>query len=174
MGLAYATSPIGGSHMRGDPAYFELFNIPEPMDPHQWKGKAKVVRAFQDLSSILDSAGICIFFTVRNLVKPNLQVQPDGIMNYLNTVTGADYTLDELIMAGQRVSTAERLFLQRAGFSRKDDSLPDRLTKQPMPKGPSKGLVCHLDEMLDEYYQEQNWDENGHPTLERLKELGLS
>ncbi|MGD9223175.1 MAG: aldehyde ferredoxin oxidoreductase family protein, partial [Desulfobacteraceae bacterium] len=31
MGLAYATSPIGGSHMRGDPAYFELFSVPEAM-----------------------------------------------------------------------------------------------------------------------------------------------
>ncbi|MCG8620097.1 MAG: aldehyde ferredoxin oxidoreductase family protein, partial [Desulfobacterales bacterium] len=37
MGLAYATSPIGGSHMRGDPAYFELFSVPESMDPHEWK-----------------------------------------------------------------------------------------------------------------------------------------
>lgn len=29
IGLAYATSPIRGSHMRGDPAYFELFGAPQ-------------------------------------------------------------------------------------------------------------------------------------------------
>jgi aldehyde:ferredoxin oxidoreductase len=33
MGLAYATSPIGVSHMRGDPAYFEILVIPTLLDP---------------------------------------------------------------------------------------------------------------------------------------------
>ncbi len=28
MGLAYATSPVGASHMRGDPAYIELLGSP--------------------------------------------------------------------------------------------------------------------------------------------------
>lgn len=173
MGLAYATSPIGGSHMRGDPAYFELFGIPEPVDPHEWKGKAKPTRAFQDHSAIIDSAGLCIFFTVRNLVEKNLEVAPTGVLEYLNAATGADYTLEELSAAGQRIINAERLFLVRAGFSRKDDSLPKRLTEVPMPEGPAKGLVCHLEEMLDEYYELQKWTADGIPTPERLKELGL-
>ncbi len=60
-----------------------------------------------------------------------------------------------------------------AGFSRKDDSLPDRLTKTPAPTGPAKGLVCQLDKMLDEYYQERNWTEDGIPTKEALDRLGL-
>ncbi|WP_457554261.1 aldehyde ferredoxin oxidoreductase family protein [Desulfobacula sp.] len=174
MGLAYATSPIGGSHMRGDPAYFELFSVPKSMDPHIWEGKAKVTKAFQDLSAIIDSAGLCIFFAVRNLAAKDLGVAPTGILEYINAATGIDYTLEELMQAGERVITAERLFLTKAGFSRKDDSLPDRLTKVPMPKGPAKGLVCHLDEMLDEYYEEQNWTDDGIPREERLEELGLS
>jgi aldehyde:ferredoxin oxidoreductase len=103
MGLAYATSPIGGSHMRGDPAYFELFGIPQPMDPHQWEGKAKVTKAFQDLSAIIDSAGLCIFFAVRNLAAKDLGVAPVGILEYLNAATGADYTLEELMQAGERI-----------------------------------------------------------------------
>lgn len=174
MGLAYATSPIGGSHMRGDPAYFELFGVPKPMDPLQWKGKAKVTKAYQDLSAIIDSAGLCIFFAVRNLAAKDLGVAPVGILEYLNAATGADYTLEELMKAGERIINAERLFLSRAGFSRKDDTLPDRLTKTPAPTGPAKGMVCHLDEMLEEYYREQNWTADGIPTEERLRELGLA
>ncbi len=174
MGLAYATSPIGGSHMRGDPAYFELFGIPKPVDPHEWKGKAKLTKSFQDLSAIIDSVGLCIFFAVRNLTEKSLDVPPTGIMEYLNAATGADYTLDELLRAGERIITAERLFLNKAGFSRKDDTLPKRLTDEPMPTGPAKGMVCHLAEMLDEYYQEQNWTSDGIPKQARLKELGLS
>lgn len=174
MGLAYATSPIGGSHMRGDPAYFELFGVPEFMDPHQWEGKAKVTKAYQDLSAIIDSAGLCIFFAVRNLAAKDLGVAPVGILEYLNAATGADYTLAELMRAGERIINAERLFLTRAGFDRKDDSLPERLTRTPMPEGPAKGRVCHLDKMLDEYYRVQEWTEDGVPTKAVLERLGLT
>ncbi len=173
MGLAYATSPIGGSHMRGDPAYFELFGVPQAMDPLQWEGKATVTKAYQDLSAIIDSAGLCIFFAVRNLAAKDLGVAPVGILEYLNAATGADYSLEDLMQAGQRIINAERLFLTRAGFSRKDDSIPDRLTKTPAPTGPAKGLVCHLDEMLDEYYKVQGWSGDGIPGKAVLDRLGL-
>jgi len=173
MGLAYATSPIGGSHMRGDPAYFELFGIPKPMDPLEWKGKARPTQAFQDHSAIIDSAGLCIFFTVRNLVEKDLEIAPTGILEYMNAVTGADYTLKELSDAGQRIINAERMYLIKAGFTRQDDSLPKRLTEEPMPAGPAEGHVCHLDEMLDDYYQEREWTSDGIPTPEKLASLGL-
>jgi len=42
MGLAYATSPIGASHMRGDPACFELLGVPKNIDRFARQGKAKV------------------------------------------------------------------------------------------------------------------------------------
>lgn len=174
MGLAYATSPIGGSHMRGDPAYFELFGVPESMDPQQWEGKAKVTKAYQDLSAIIDSAGLCIFFAVRNLAAKDLGVAPVGILEYLNAATGAGYRLEELMQAGERIINAERLFLVRAGFTRKDDSLPGRLTEEPSLSGPAKGMVCHLEEMLEEYYQVQGWTENGVPAEQVLNRLGLA
>ena len=173
MGLAYATSPIGGSHMRGDPAYFELFGVPEKVDPLEWRGKARITKDFQDLSAIIDAAGLCIFFAVRNLAGKSLDVPPTGILEYLNAATGAGYTLAELIRAGERIITAERQFLVQAGFSRRDDTLPKRLTAEPLPDGPAKGMVCHLEEMLDEYYREQNWSADGFPTPARLKQLGL-
>ena len=174
MGLAYATSPIGGSHMRGDPAYFELFGVPEYMDPHQWQGKGKVTKAYQDLSAIIDSAGLCIFFAVRNLAAKDLGVAPVGILEYMNAATGADYTLEELMQAGERIINAERLFLVKAGFTRKDDSLPKRLTEVPAPTGPAKGKVCHLDEMLNEYYEARNWTADGIPQKELLDKLSLA
>jgi aldehyde:ferredoxin oxidoreductase len=34
-------------------------------------------------------------------------------------------------------------------------------------------MVCHLDEMLIEYYQLRGWNQNGIPTEKKLKELGL-
>ena len=172
-GLNYATSPIGGSHCRAHMAYCEMVGIPKAIDPHEWKGKARLVKLWQDVFSLIDSAGLCIFFAARNLLRPELEIYPDLILEYLNAVTGAEYSLDELVKAGERILNAERMFLIRAGFSRKDDTLPRRLTHEPLTEGPAKGKVSHLEEMLEEYYQERGWTREGIPTESKLKELGL-
>ncbi len=174
MGLAYATSPIGGSHMRGDPAYFEIFGTTFSMDPLATKGKAGPTKRVQDLSAIVDAAGLCIFFGARMLAEKNDTMAPTGMLQYLNTATGADYSLEELVNAAERIINAERMFIVNAGFDRKDDSLPERITKDPMPSGPAKGEVCDLDTMLDDYYKVQGWDNNGIPREETLRGLGLT
>lgn len=174
MGLAYATSPIGGSHMRGDPAYFELIGVPSLVDPLDWKSKPPLVKIWQDFFCVIDAAGLCVFFSVRNLARPVVEMPPEGILEYLNAATGANYTLAELVQAGERIANAERLYLSKMGVSKKDDTLPPRLTQEPMPTGPAKGHVCHLEEMLGEYYQLRGWTPDGVPTTEKLRELGLA
>jgi len=173
VGLNYATSPIGGSHCRAHMAYAEMVGIPKPLDPHEWKGKAKLTKFWQDVFSIIDSAGLCLFFAVRNLLRPDLEIYPDGVLEYLNAATGAEYSLAELMKAGERTLNAERVFLIRAGFGRKDDALPERLTGEPFTSGPSQGKVSHLEEMLGEYYQARGWNSEGVPTDAKLRELGL-
>lgn len=173
LALAYATSPIGGSHMRAQTAYFEVFGVPTLVDPQDWKSKPKLVKLHQEMSSIIDSTGVCYFFAIRYYVGAKLEVTPEGFCNFLNAVTGAEYTIEEVQKAGERIFNAERQFMVKAGFSRKDDSLPERFTKTPMPEGPAKGLVAHIDEMLEEYYKIRGWDQNGIPTKEKLKDLGL-
>jgi len=173
MGLAYATSPIGASHMRGDPAYFELLGVPTNLDPLTWEDKPPIVAKWQDVFSIIDSAGLCVFFTIRYLVEQTLAASPTGIMELLNAATGAGYTIDELEKAGERIFNAERLFLKRSGFSSQHDSLPPRITVEPLPDGPAKGMICHLDQMLDQYYKLREWTDEGFPGEGKLKDLGL-
>ena len=68
----------------------------------------------------------------------------------------------------------KRLFNKREGITRKDDSLPDRFTKEPMPEGPGKGQTVDLDPMLDDYYRLRGWDlKTGLPTEETIKRLSL-
>ena len=173
MGLAYATSPIGASHMRGDPAYIELLGVPILVDPLSWKDKPQIVKDWQDVFAVIDAAGLCVFFTVRNLVTPTRDIRPKGIMELVNAATGAGYTVEELVRAGERIFNSERLFMVQAGFSREDDLLPPRMLQEPLPDGPGQGSVCHLEEMLQEYYRLRGWNEKGSPTEEKLKELGL-
>ena len=173
MGLAYATSPVGASHMRGDPAYIELLGVPMLLDPLSWDDKSDLIKDWQDTFTVIDAAGLCVFFSVRNLVTPTRDIRPAGITELLNAATGAGYELQDVVRAGERIFNAERIFMVRAGLSRKDDSLPPRILEEPLPDGPAKGHVCHLTEMLDTYYRLRGWDPNGVPTAHKLEELGL-
>jgi aldehyde:ferredoxin oxidoreductase len=173
MGLAYATSPIGASHCRAHMGYTEMVGIPQPTDRHEWKGKGSLVKRWQDVFSLIDATGVCIMFSIRNLLRQDLDILPDGILEYLNAVTGAAYTLEELTTAGERILNAERLFMARAGFDRRNDTLPIRLLREPQAEGPSKDRVVELEKMLDEYYESRGWTAQGIPTAAKLAELGL-
>jgi aldehyde:ferredoxin oxidoreductase len=165
MGLQYATSNRGGCHVRGYMVARELLGGPQKMDPFTPEGKAAATIAVQDVTAALDSSGICLFTTFA-MGAPEL-------LAMLTAATGFDYDLDEMLRAGERIWNLERLFNQRAGFSRKDDTLPKRMLAEPMPAGPAKGMTVPLDKMLPEYYRLRGWDAEGKPTRRKLASLGL-
>jgi molybdopterin converting factor small subunit len=91
----------------------------------------------------------------------------------LEAVTGYNFT-PQLMKIGARIYTLERLILNREGISRKDDLLPERVTKEAVPSGPSKGRILTEEMytvMLDEYYEARGWDEDGVPTPETIRKL---
>ena len=59
------------------------------------------------------------------------------------------------------------------GFSKKDDTLPDRMLHDAAPCGPAEGKVVELEPMLAEYYRFRGWSKDGIPTERKLSELGL-
>ncbi len=77
----------------------------------------------------------------------------------------------------ERAWNLTRLFNVREGFTRLDDTLPERLFTQGSTKGPSKGEVvdrASFEKMLDEYYDLVGWDKaTGIPKEEKLRELGI-
>ena len=95
----------------------------------------------------------------------------------VNIATGMDCSLDDAKKTAERIWNMMRAFMVREGFRRKDDKLPKRFMEEPIPTGPSKGMVIsreNLDLMLDEYYSFRGWDlKTGIPTPERLVSLGL-
>ena len=160
--------------MAGDLAYMEVFGVPKKIDPLSLERKPWYIKHFEDLFTIIDAAGLCVFLSIRYLCDTTEDVMPDRLAQLLNHATGAGYTTESLLEAGDRVYTLERLYLTRAGFSRADDTLPKRMLEEPMPEGPAKGHVVELDEMLPEFYELRGWDEDGVPTKEKLTELGLA
>ena len=165
MGLQYATSNRGACHVRGYMISAEILGVPVKMDPLTTAGKAAMNIAFPDLTAALDSSGICLFVT--------FSIGAPELVAMLKTATGFDYDVAELLLAGERIWNLEKLFNLRAGFSRKDDTLPPRLLHEPMPAGPAAGKTVPLEEMLGEYYRLRGWDEQGRPTKEKLAALRL-
>ncbi len=91
-----------------------------------------------------------------------------------SAVTGFDIDEDEVLVAGERITNLERAFNIREGLTRKDDTLPQRMLKEPYPDGPAKGQVVDLEPMIDEYYEFRGWDkDSGFPKKSKLLELEL-
>jgi len=164
-GLQYATSNRGGCHVRGYMISPEVLGIPEQLDPQELNGKPAWVKTFQDLTAVIDSAGLCLF--------TSFALTADAYRDLVKADTGFNYTTEELMKVGERVWNLERLFNLKAGFTKADDTLPKRLLEQPVAEGPNKGAVHHLSELLPLYYQVRGWSEDGVPTPEKLSELGL-
>ncbi len=162
VGLSYAISERGACHLHGSP----LSELMGGADPLTVSGKAALFKMNQLDIAVIDSAILCYFTKFGFTLKEVWQM--------INACTGFSYRNPrELEKVGERATTLARLFNVREGFTKQDDTLPGRCLTEPLPSGPAKGHVVELDAMRSEYYQLMGWDENGVPTPQRLKELGL-
>lgn len=172
MGLLYATSNKGASHMAGDTAYTELFGVGRKLDGLTYEGKAGLVRHFQDVFTLMDSAGVCVFVALRYTLDTENGYVPTRLTEIINHATGSRFTSKTLLRAAERIYNLERLFLLKAGLTRADDTLSPRMA-EPMPSGPIQGETFELARLLDDYYMARGWDAMGVPTPRKLKELGI-
>ena len=165
MGLTYATSNRGACHLRSYTVASEILGIPEKTDPLATDGKAGLVMAFQDATAVVDSAGICVFTT--------FAWSMDDIGPQIDAACEGDWSVENLMAAGERIWNLERKYNLDAGFTGKDDNLPARLLKDAAKTGPAEGKVCGLDKMLPEYYAARGWTAEGVPTNETLSRVAL-
>jgi len=165
MALSYATSNRGGCHMRAYMIAPEILGHPVFLDRFSTAGKAELVALFQDVSAVVDSAVLCRFL--------QFAVGISSFAEMLRTVIGLDFSDEELMTTGRRIYTLERLFNNRAGFGRGDDTLPPRFFNEEFQTGSSRHRRVRLDEMLDDYYAVRGWDKSGAPLPRTLAELGL-
>jgi aldehyde:ferredoxin oxidoreductase len=176
MGLNYMTTFTGADHSRGHSEQ-EVFGIPVPqaVDRLAIEGKAALTIFNQDVgASVKDSSMICTFVARLALLPKNLG--PTVIADLWRGAQGYDVTPEEVVQVGERMTNVARLWNLKAGFTRADDTLPERLMTEPLKTGASAGhMISHADRdfMLDEYYSLRGWDAKGIPTPERLKALGL-
>ncbi|MCL2671553.1 MAG: aldehyde ferredoxin oxidoreductase family protein [Clostridiales bacterium] len=166
--LGYAVSRRGGDHQRHGSYSHDLSGKVDRYKAE--RGRGKLVMDDEDMYAVVDSLIICKF--TRTIWRGY-----DEIAKAYSLVTGVPMTGEELRQAGERINNLARLFNIREGMTRKDDNLPPRVMKDPIPTGVAQGSVTtqeDLDIMLDGYYEARGWTNAGVPMPEKLAELNLS
>jgi len=164
-GLQYATSNRGGCHVRGYMISPEIIGAPEKLDPQELEGKPEWVKIFQDLTSVIDSVGMCLF--------TSFALGLDDYRDIVNAATDFEYDSEKLLQAGERIYNLERQFNIEAGITPDEDKLPKRFTEEPLPDGPQKGRVSKYKELLPKYYKVRGWTEEGYLSDSKKEELDI-
>lgn len=165
-GLGYATSNRGGCHLRAYMIAPEILEVPRKIDRFSIDDeKIEMLKTFQDVFAAVNSLILCIFTT--------FALEPKDYAEILTPAVGIKFTEKEFIKVGERIYNLQRLILVREGITAKDDRLPTRLEKEPMPEGPAKGHTVPIEKMLPKYYKIRGWDKEGRPLKEKLKELEI-
>ncbi len=176
--LGYAVSPTGADHMHN------MWDEGLAADPlgEGWKSlgvytsvpatelPTTKVAAYTVTAKVqwLDNAfGMCMFIPWTNDQKVEL----------IRAITGWETNLFELLKASERQLTMMRLFNMRNGWTRDDDTLPERLSQSHVSGSVSEKPVSpeELDETLTQFYTMMGWDpQTGKPTPTKLQELEIA
>ncbi len=142
--------------------------IPEP---EQALKIGRLLKYSHQWFTILGSLGICARAQINRFYDAGLCAE------LYEAVTGIKTDLDALRIRADRAWTLLHMANVRAGYSRKDDIVPEKWFQAPGFLEYVSGRPLNPDDverMMDDYYDEQGWDsQTGIPTPERLKALGL-
>lgn len=127
----------------------------------------------QDSGTVMDCVDLCYFVTDWAMETCTLKDAGD----LFRVVTGLDISDEDLIKSAVRIRNLEKAFWVREGYTRKDDHLQGKISKEAVPDGPFKGERLDpekFEKMLDEYYQVRGWNvKTGIPTKKTLLKYGL-
>ncbi len=168
MALAYATSPRGACHNQSD-YFFVDWGHTQPevgiefFPRHAQAEKAANVARHQDWRTVYNAAVMCLFSNV----------SPQSQLELINAACGFEWSIADMLRAGERGWNLKRAINNRLGLTAANDRLPKALL-EPLTTGGSAGFVPDLQGMLYAYYDARGWDlQTGFPMPAKLQTLGL-
>ena len=198
-GVEYATTSRGGCHVQGASMYLESTG-PLTIDPRSLRLKAEIPVVQQNLACAINSMVLCMFSTYGMMPPAVHRMDPKGLLHraiswafersgplyrwltgmkglpllwwerWLTQVTGRRMSSGHLQEIGARIFNLERMYNLREGLTGADDTLPERILREPLFRDRDAGHPLH--QLLPRYYELRGWDAQGVPlkgTLERLK-----
>jgi len=139
-GVTYATSPMGADHTAGNVIGDYMARKLNPLKP---EGQVKASRNAQIAMAAVDCIGLCILAAVA-LAAPEAR---EALLRALSAKLGTPLGPDAIPQLGVRTLQAEREFNHKAGFTNKDDRLPDFFLREALP--PHNTVFAITDAELD-------------------------
>ncbi len=146
IGVTYATTPQGADHTAGYAIATEIMGVGGTADPRD-PSKSELSRNLQLATAAIDASGYCLFIAFAVLDIPE---GLEGVVDTLNGVLGTSLTVNDVAGYGQLIIDTERAFNKAAGFTEKDDRLPEFFLKEPL--SPHNEVFNVTDEELDKVW----------------------
>ena len=145
IGVTYATSTMGADHTAGYTIAAEILGIKGTVTDPRALNKAELSRNFQATTAYIDATGYCLFIAFAILDNDD---GFNGMVDSVNGFLGKDIDVGEY---GKGILKNERNFNKKAGFTNKDDRLPEFFKTEPLP--PHNVTFDVTDEELDAVYE---------------------
>ncbi|MGD8713738.1 MAG: aldehyde ferredoxin oxidoreductase C-terminal domain-containing protein, partial [Desulfobacterales bacterium] len=147
IGVTYATSTMGADHTAGYAVATNIMGVGGSLGPMEPEGQAELSRNLQIATAAIDSTGMCLFIAFAIMDQEDTF---QALIDVINGFSGANLTADDVTELGKTVLKMERDFNARAGFTNKDDRLPEYFKKEKLPPHDITFLVT--DEDLDQVH----------------------
>ncbi len=145
IGVTYATTPMGADHTAGYTIAAEILGIKGEVTDPRGLEKAELSRNFQATTAYIDASGYCLFIAFAILDDDD---GFQGMMDTVNAFLGEKIDVTEY---GLDILKMERDFNKRAGFTNKDDRLPEFFSTEPLP--PHNVTFNVTEKELDDVYE---------------------
>jgi len=149
MGVTYATTTMGADHTAGYAVTANLLGVGGSVDALKPEGQVELSRNLQIATAAIDSTGMCLFIAFAILDQADTF---NALVDLIAAFTGQPLTADDVTALGKSVLKNERAFNLAAGFTAKDDRLPDYFKKEGLT--PHNVTFAVTDEELDTVF---NW-----------------
>ncbi len=129
IGITYATSTQGADHTMGYTIATNILGVGGSLDPLSHEGQVELSRNLQIATAAIDSTGMCLFVAFAALDDSTCL---PALIDMINARFGIHLTADDVTNLGIQILKTERGFNEAAGFTNKDDRLPEFFSDEPI------------------------------------------
>lgn len=129
IGITYATSTQGADHTMGYTIATNILGVGGKLDPLSKEGQVELSRNLQIATAAIDSTGMCLFIAFAALDDATCL---PALIDMLNARFDIALTGDDVNNLGMSILKTERAFNMAAGFTSKDDRLPEFFNEEPI------------------------------------------
>ncbi|MEM5776224.1 MAG: aldehyde ferredoxin oxidoreductase C-terminal domain-containing protein, partial [Anaerolineaceae bacterium] len=118
-------------------------------------------------TELYNAAGVCMFGAF-------LGADRLPLFEWLNAALGWDKSPEAYMQIGRRIQTLRQMFNLREGIDPRELKINPRAAgNPPQSEGANRGRSIPVEAMMQAYWQAIGWGNDGRPTDETIRALGL-